>query len=555
MSKLSLSSRFRVLVSGKIPEKTIPTTAATPRWRRLGDEPRSTAEDLDVDRLHAILESAEHGQVSDLFALYRDILASDSHLQAEFAKRKLAIIGDALSVQPIDDGESADEEAAELVEDQIQCLTAWPHALAHLLDSTLWPVAVLEKVYRPSSKPGLRYELAELVPVPHQLLDYTTGRMMIRNVDPETKATLQTYHEPDPNRYIVHRGHILSLPDYWGGPMRSLVFWWLLSAMDRTWWANFLDKYGTPFPVGKFDRNDDAGRSVLQLAFQWAKKLGGLVVTKETEVELLEAGRADAGDAYEKFYSICQREKSKLILGQTLSAEAQSTGLGSGVSKQQESVRQDIRQFDGLLLGSTLRDQLFRQFLLINGKKGDVPTLAWGSESIEESKALSDILTSLSNAGIHVADESLPVLSKRIGLTLERKPQPAALQSAQPAEQQQQALSEKALKENQQAEEDRDFRSLMANAEIVGPKLRALAAQSPEDPEDAIIRNTTADLSQVFRGSLAPVRQLIRESESPEDLEAKLRTFYTDWQPGRVQVLITEALTAFLANGVSTAES
>ena len=51
-------------------------------------------------------------------------------------------------------------------------------------------------------------------------------------------------------------------------------------------------------------------------------------------------------DAFEKFHTVCNREKSKLVLGQILSSDAESAGLGSGVAKGDQAVRDDIRQFD-----------------------------------------------------------------------------------------------------------------------------------------------------------------------------------------------------------------
>ena len=47
---------------------------------------------------------------------------------------------------------------------------------------------------------------------------------------------------------------LTSVPDNWGGPMRSIIFWWLLGHMGRDWWARYLDKYGSPFVVGKYDQ-------------------------------------------------------------------------------------------------------------------------------------------------------------------------------------------------------------------------------------------------------------------------------------------------------------
>lgn len=510
-TKLSFRERIDLLFKGEIP-----TSLKTARWRSLSDEQESFAETLDVDTLHGIIHEAQQGRCERLWELYRDVIAADSHLQTEFAKRKIAVLGDVLSIQPRDKKNVEDVAAGEAIQNMIDDQSGWTRAMAHLMDSVLWPVAVIEKVYKPI---GNGYILDELFPVSHQLLDYTTGKLMILDTDDETGRVLDTFHAPDPRRYIVHRGHILSAPDHWGGPMRSILFWWLLSTMDRTWWAQFLDKYGTPFPVGKYDQADDASRSILMRAFATAKKLGGLVISKETEVELVEAAKADAGDAYDKFLSICQREKSKLVLGQTLSAEAQSTGLGSGVSNQQESVRQDIRQFDALLLGQTLRDQLFRQYIEINSIAGEVPRAIWGAVSPEEQKALGELLKSLKEAGLELTEDGVADVGETTGLPLQRSALPVSppLTGEQP-----QPFS---------AKSPGDLKALKAT----------------EDPEDAIMRNGSAEM-QAFRGTMAPVRQAILESTSADDLTQRLKTLYADYSPGRLETITAEALTAFSAN-------
>lgn len=501
--KLSVKERLKFVFKGEIP-----TDAKTSDFRRPGDREDSSLEYLSVDDLWDAIKKAEDGHVSELYAIYRDVIANDSHIQAEFSKRKLAVIGDTLNINPATEDDKADEESAESVRSMVKSVRGWERKLAHLMESTLYPVSVLEKVYRPSRQAGLNYEVAELVPVEHDLQDYTTGRLRIHDMDPETGRKLQTTHECDTNRYIVHRGHILSLPDQWGGPMRSILFWCLLSTMDRTWWANFLDKYGSPFPVGKYDQNDDASRSVLMSAFATAKKLGGLVISKETDVELKEAARSDAGDAFEKFHTICQREKSKLILGQTLSAEAQSTGLGSGVANAQGEVREDIRKFDSILLGATLKDDFFRQYLQINAAAGAVPTATWGSDSTAELTAVGSLIKSLKDGGLEITDEGIDTLNKRLGFPVQRAGSPAP----------------------------------------VIKSLRALTA----DPDDQIVESGTADIAQAFRSDLAPVRQLIRSSTSANDLEQSLRTLFADWKPGKVEVLVADALTAFAANGSSS---
>lgn len=509
--KLTLQERLKLIFKGEIP-----LARRTIRHRALGDRTESGLEYIDIDQLWNAIKNAERGQVDDLFAIYRDVIANDSQIQAEFGKRKIAVLGDPLNIKEAIEDNEIDRAAADQVEAMINGVKGFERSLAHLMDSVLWPVSLLEKVYRKSSTPGLNYELAELVPVDHDLLDFTNGRLMVRDSDRNTGRRLQTMHEPDPSRYIIHRGHILSLPDEWGGPMRSILFWCLLSNMDRTWWSNFLDKYGSPFLVGRYDMNDDSSRSILFSAFDAAKKIGGLVISKQTEVELKEAARSDAGDAFEKFHSICQREKSKLILGQTLSSDAQSTGLGSGVAKGQSEVREDIRKFDSTLLGATLKDGLFRQFIEINNIAGGVPSITWGSDSVEELKAVGELLQNLKNSGLTISDDGLLTLNKRLGFTVEKTP--SAPPPSNPLE----------------------FKSF-----------RALTS----DPDQLIVESSSADLTQAFRSDLAPVRQLIRTSTSPQDLEEKLRALYADWKPGKVETLLSDALTAFAANGAASTPS
>lgn len=410
-----LKQMVRAWVRGVMSE-SVPTKMATVIDTR--HEPPAMIQNMDASRVMSVLISAESGYTRDLFALYRDIVVADSHLQAEFNKRKLAVLGDTLIFLPFDKTQKDDVETCDTVRSEIDNLKGRINACGHLLDATLYPVSVLEKVFRPVPT---GYTVSALVPVPHHMLDYGAGHMQIFDVDQTTGQVLSTKHDPDPARYIVHRGHLLTAPDNWGGPMRSIIFWWLLSAMSREWWAKFLERYGTPFLVGKFERGDEKSQSILERAFSAATRLGGLVITKETEVEIKQAAAADSGQAYAAFIGICQREKSKLVLGQTLSSEAQPTGLGAGTSDMQENVRQDIRAFDAKSLSSTLRDQLIVQLCAINSLRGRPPRLSWGFESSDDIKAAFATLGNLDKVGLELTDQGVASFSERSGFDVRRK--------------------------------------------------------------------------------------------------------------------------------------
>jgi phage gp29-like protein len=502
--KLTLAQRIRAFFTGEIPV----VTQTVYNYRAA---PLTIATLMDVDRIHEIFSDAESGNVQDLFALYRDIVLADSHLQAEFATRKRAVIGDPLTIQPADKKNPLDVQAAAWLNTQLKPLPAWfLRASAHLMDGILWPVAICEKIYAPTPDGG--YRLERLVPVPDQLIDYRLGKLALRSTDPRSGYPNGDIFDPDENRYLIHRGHLLSVPDNWGGPMRSLVFWWFFSAMDRDNWARFLDRYGSPFLVGKYDQSDDASRTVLERAFSNATKLFGVVISKDTQVELQQASSAQAGEAFEKFHDIACREKSKLIVGQTGSQATRSTGLGSGVSRQQEAVRDDIRQFDSIMLSATLTEGLFHQLLQINGRVGKVRCV-WGSEDEKVSAELARTLADLATAQLGIADASIPMLSERLGFQVQRLPDPSAK----------------------------------------GPSmLSSLAASSPERLTaalDSIAGAGAADTARHFRRVYAPLARAIRDAKSPEEVLAHVRSFSAGWSPEQTAQLLTEALQSYAANG------
>jgi hypothetical protein len=494
-------------------------------------EQESITERISADRVHAIIESAKGGDPRDLFALYRDIIISDNHLQTELNKRKLAVLGDTLTVGPRNKKNPDDVAAAAIVDDMIKDLSAddpqdpsscsWIRACSHLLDSTMWPVSVVEKVWKPSVKPGLRFELSELVAVPYALLTYVSnsedmaGALKIRETT-EIGYPTGTTNDVDPVKYIVHRGHLLTTHDIWGGPMRSILFWWLLGTMTREWWGRYLERYGSGFLVGHYPKGDDQSRRVLERAFSYAVKIGGLVVSKDTEVEVMQAASSQSAEGYEKFIRLCNEEKSKLVIGQVLSAEARSTGLGSGLGKQHGKVRDDFKEFDARVLAETLVNQLVNPFLKYNALPGRVKLL-WGSVGTDEKATLGDFLVALKQAGLEPADEALEGLSEEAGFTLQRAAVAAPLPGGSMA-------------------------------------LHALSASGhlPADLVDLVAANGAAKLARTFRGSLAPVRRMILLSASPGDLERNIKDFYSDWDPSRVADVVDEALVAFAANGAAS---
>lgn len=449
--------------------KQIQGALATARkaYVSIRDETPSVARSATVATVQNAISAAEGGETRELFALYRDLTVGGSHIQCEMGKRKMAVLSQPHSIQPEDKENAEDVKAAEAVAQMIRDCSNWTDGIGHLMDATLWPVAVAEKIFRPAGepmpgKPRLNYTLDKLHVVNPTLLCFKqpyltrSAELGARNKKPETQNPEQLWEQElrfyatdesgrinwgydqtygaEPMRHIVHRGHLLgSVRDNWGGPMRSIVFWWLLGDLGREWFARAIERYGSPFPVAKTDASNQDAVNFLRDALSLSTKIGGLVVDNDTQVELIQAMAGNIADAHEKFIAICNREISKVIVGQELSATAAPTGMGSGVAKLQSDVREDIRAFDQIKLAETLGRQLFDPFLRLNGLTGRVK-IVWGGLDSEEAKEVSDLLVSLSNAGLEPTDEAIPTLSERVGFQLQRKapPEPQGMPGQMP---------------------------------------------------------------------------------------------------------------------------
>ena len=453
------------------------------------------ASTLSADVLLSAVQDAENGNTQPLFAIFTEMVATDNFIQSLLDARKRAALKDAIKFVPKDKDNPIDVQAATKAEmlfdgyNPDECeLDDWQLALGALMDSVVWPKTLLSKRFSPSTRDGLRYDLQGLKFVDYQLLDWTQRKMMIADTDEEFGHRLGTFHVPDPAQYMIHQGHLQTSGLNRGGPMRSLLFWWLFASMNRDWWARFLDRFGAPFLLGRFNDGDDEGRAILENAFSASSKLLGVVVSNETDVEVTQATGGNAtGEAFEKFRNVARREMAILICGQNLSSESGGGGgLGDGTATLQGDVRDEMKEFDQARLGFTLK-RLVRQFLTINGYGGQIEVTFGGKKALDLVQ-LGAAVQAFKGGGIIVSDESLGDLSNDVGYTMVRDT-PATLPPP--------------------------------------PTVTTLSAD-PSDAESAnsqAIRQASAKLARLMRETLSPVRTLLAESQSAEDLEERLAAF------------------------------
>lgn len=69
------------------------------------------------------------------------------------------------------------------------------------------------------------------------------------------------------------------------------------------------------------------------------------------------------------------------------------------------------------------------------------------------------------------------------------------------------------------------------------------------DPADEVATWKAVALAKAFRGSMAPVRQIILRSQTPEEAQRQLALFFADWNPAHANNVLEEALQICAAAG------
>ena len=282
--------------------------------------------------------------------------------------------------------------------------------------------------------------------------------------------------------------------------------------------------FGVPFLKGKY--SDEKGRSTLERAFKLAVRLGAIVVAKNTEVEVVQAASDDASNSHERFITICNQEISKLIVGQTLSSSASPTGeLGGGTANLQGEVRDDIRKADAKSLAATFRGQLFDQLLAINGRTGRAPRILFGSESIAEQKATLTLIGKLHEAGLEPDDNALDTISERIGFGIRRAAVPQS-----------------------------PMLPFSANLGAAGFSPLTVPLSAGDSVEDRPAAARADDLTRAFAADLAPIKDIIDASTSPDDCIRRVEDWVSKHNPSNAAEVIEKALYVYSMAGARSAQ-
>lgn len=147
-------------------------------------------------------------------------------------------------------------------------------------------------------------------------------------------------------------------------------------------WVQFMEKYGSPYIIGKFNRgaNQDDMNELLDALFQMSED-SVFVSPNDIDLEIIEPNRKDSVDLYKELIKQCNNEISKAILSQTLTTELD---MGSYAASQTHfKIRKEVVYSDAMIAERFI-NELISYIIKINfAEINNKPKFSFLLDSIE----------------------------------------------------------------------------------------------------------------------------------------------------------------------------
>lgn len=145
-------------------------------------------------------------------------------------------------------------------------------------------------------------------------------------------------------------------------------------------WAQFIEIFGQPFRVGRYDTHDTETRIALKQALDNMGSSFAAMIPKQAEFEIMDGKQSNAnGDLQAKFREACNEELSVIILGNT-ETTGKAQGSGYAIAKEHGRQQSYIHQRDMSWLLQQLNSQHFKDILASYGYPVQQGHFAWEKE-------------------------------------------------------------------------------------------------------------------------------------------------------------------------------
>ncbi|MCL2830715.1 MAG: DUF935 domain-containing protein [Betaproteobacteria bacterium] len=358
---------------------------------------------LTPARLSAALVAADNGDLIAQHRIFSDMEERDAHLSCELNKRRQALLNLDWDIVPPRNASSSEKKAAAWVQEVLEdAADPFSDLLLALMDAVGHGFSAVEIAWR---REGSEW-LPEFFPRPQEWFRLDKTRTELRLVDHSLEGL-----QLAPFGWVWH-SHGKAKTGYMGrmGLHRVISWPFIYKAYAIGDFAEFLETFGLPIIVGKYPQG--ATTEEKRSLFSAVAALGHdarAIMPAEMQLEIQKTAGAGDSSPHLAMVDWAERSISKAILGQTVSAEAKSTGLGSGVANLHAEVRNDILRADARQIAGTVSRDLVYPLLALNlgGIDGlrRCPRLVFDTGDAEDLKSWSEALPALVSVGCQIPSE------------------------------------------------------------------------------------------------------------------------------------------------------
>ncbi|AUB81443.1 DUF935 domain-containing protein [Candidatus Thiodictyon syntrophicum] len=319
---------------------------------------------LTPERLAALLEGAETGDLTQQAELYLDMEERDPHLHAEMAKRRRAILSIPWSIEPPRDPSGKEKRQAKAVAGLLGGIPDLEDVLLDLMDAVGHGFSCLEVTWSGPSTERLPVHIEHRPQTWFQLDKGTRTQLRLRDGSADG-ADLW------PFGWLTHTHRARSGYLARAGLYRILAWPWIMRQFSLRDMAEWLEIYGLPMRLGYYPSG--AGSTEKATLFRAVRDLGrhaAGIMPEGMRIDLLAAAEGQA-DPFLAMVEYADAVMSRAILGGSLSSTPGATGMGSGVADLQGEVKRDLLLSDARQVQSTLSRDLVYPVAALNGLVDD----------------------------------------------------------------------------------------------------------------------------------------------------------------------------------------
>lgn len=380
------------------------------------------ARGLTPSKLAQILEAAEQGDIRAQHELFLDMEEKDGHILAEMGKRKRALLTADWDVVPPRNASAAEKKLAGYLKELMQDIPNFEDVILDALDAIGHGFSCQE----------IEWEMIGNEWLPKSLTQRPQGWFQT-DLDTRTQIRLRDLSlngaELIPFGWVTHVHKAKSGYLARCGLHRGLAWPFLFKSYSVGDLAEFLEIYGLPLRLGKYQTgaSEDEKTTLLRAVMSIGHDAAG-IIPEGMSVEFQEAAKGTE-TPFEAMIAWCERTQSKLILGGTLTSQADGKSSTNALGNVHNEVRHDLVVSDAIQLAGTFtRDLLYPLLALNKGGVSDrrrLPKFQFVFDDTEDLKTLADALPQLvgvgmqipaewahQRAGIPLPDEGAPVLQQ-----------------------------------------------------------------------------------------------------------------------------------------------